>query len=110
MHVRVRPIRLLTAEREELLPLHDLLKGNNNDDTNYNSDNSHSKESESNVIGGNGSHRDNSESNVMPNNGENQIPAANEMTPLQIRCTGEVIDEAQNKPVYWGSPEAAKLF
>ena len=109
LHVRVRQIRLSMAEQEELLPLHDLLKGNTNDNNNYNNDNGHGKESESNVNGGNGSHRDNSESDVMPANGENQIPAANEVTPLRTRHTVEVVNEAQNKLVYWDLPEAAKL-
>ena len=79
MHVRFRSIRLSTAKRKKSLPLHDLLKGNNNDNNDDNNDNVHQGESESNVIGGDNSH--NSESNIMPDDGENQIPTANEVTP-----------------------------
>jgi hypothetical protein len=77
VHVRVRSIRLSTAEQEESLPLHDLLQlqststawhdnhnigGNDND---CNNDYSHGDDSDSNIIGG--------VSDAMHGGGEKQV-------------------------------------
>jgi len=92
VHIRVGPIRLSTAEREESLPLHDLQqlqskstarRDNHNVGNNGNvwdDDKGHRVDSERNVIGGDGA--------AMHDDGQ----------------------KAKNKPVYWDSPEAAKLF
>jgi hypothetical protein len=114
VHVRVRLIRLSMAEREESLPLHDLQQlqskstaqrvnhkvGDNGNVCNDGK--GHRDDSERNVIGGDG--------DAMHDDGQKQVPSANDVIPHRRSRTVEVVDVANNIPVYWDSPEATKLF
>ena len=89
VHIRAGPMRLSTAEQEELLPLHDLQqlqskstawRDNHNVGDNGNvcdDDKGHRDDSECNVISG--------DDDAMHDDGQKQVPSANEVTPHQRR-------------------------
>jgi hypothetical protein len=108
VHVRVRPIRLSTAEQEELL----LFTICNN----YNQNQPHRvsittlvtmamyvmmTKATGTIVNATSS---------MHDNGQRQEPSANEVTLHRRSRTVEVVDVAKNRPLYWDLPEAVKLF
>jgi hypothetical protein len=92
VHIRVGPIRLSTAEREESLPLHVLQQLQSKSTARRDN---HNVGDNGNVCNDDKGHRDNSERNGIGGDGDAMYDDG---------------QKAQNKPVYWDSPEAAKLF
>ena len=97
VHVRARPIRLSTAERDVTRPLSIMpqstdhgIEGNQNDGNENNACSN----------GGGGGEEE---------GGDNLGPIA-VVTPHRIIQRGDVSLGNSNKPVYWDSPEAAILF